>query len=256
MPILILLISLVLVVPAWADDLGMAGAISGFSQGLSRGADQMGAGFIQYGLQQQRFEHERQMREQQYQYERQLQQTSQANKLNQEKQWLDGRKVVIDKRQQEIYRMKEAGNPQWEAEAMLYGKLVADNNLLVDAYDARLDQYYKYWNITPPQGYQQEAPQRQLAKQKNSQALVEAERHIQNSARTERITPVSIKGVSPEEALNSLRPGWRAIIGTPGSDAPYRQWLKRQPKAYQKLINDSASPEEINESIDEFLATQ
>ena len=99
------------------------------------------------------------------------------------------------------------------------------------------------YGLTPPE------PQRQ--------AQAAAERYVPDGAKTERITADTISGPSPEEILNSLRrPGWRTIIGAPGSDVPYRQWLKQQSKFYQKLVNDVVRPEEINESINEFLATQ
>lgn len=39
---------------AWADDLGTAGAFSGFGQGMGRGFDQMQSGIIQQGLMNQR----------------------------------------------------------------------------------------------------------------------------------------------------------------------------------------------------------
>lgn len=52
--ILVLLISLFLTLPAFAGDLGTAGAFSGFGQGMGQGLSQMQSGIIQQGLMNQR----------------------------------------------------------------------------------------------------------------------------------------------------------------------------------------------------------
>lgn len=58
--------------------------------------------------------------------------------------------------------------------------------------------------------------------------------------------------------LDKLRPGWRQIVGPQPTKeypelSPYRAWLAKQPKAYQRRLDQSVNAEEINESIGEFL---
>lgn len=45
---------------------------------------------------------------------------------------------------------------------------------------------------------------------------------------------------------------WRTIVGAENSDAPYRQWLKTQPEAYQQKANQSKNPFFVMQSIDKF----
>lgn len=279
MPILIILISLALSIPAWADDLGMAGALSGLGQGMGRGFEQMQNGIIQQGLMQQRLENERKLREQQYQYELEMQRLrygqpqqqrgqeavnfhvqesmrQAAQQLNAEAEDLNHEKDAIDSQATRLMKLRTSDPARYQAEIVAHNQRAEDHRIHLANYMERYDAYHKQYGLTPPPDNQREAEMRQqaIAKQRRSQAA--AERSIQESAKAERVTLDPIRGLSTEEILNSLRPGWRTIIGAAGSDAPYRQWLKRQPKAYQKLINDVASPEEINESINEFLATQ
>lgn len=241
MPILILLISLCFSLPAWADDLGMAGALSGFGQGMGRGFESMQSGIIQQGLMDRRAEHERQLREQQYQREREWQQqrdqaaaarhiqesanqeaaqlTAEAHALNQEGEGLDARAKTLN--------YLSANDPmRYREEVESHNQQVESHKLHQTNYMGRRASFYARYGLTPPQ--ESQAP--------------------------ERVMTASNKEQGAEEKLNGLRPGWRQIIGSAGSDAPYRQWLKRQPKAYQKVINNSATAEEINESIEEYLA--
>ena len=276
MPLLILVISLLLTIPAAAQDLGMAGALSGMGQGMGRGLEQMQSAIIQQGLMQERYENERKLREQQYQYElemRRLQHQQQrpqqdtdavnrhiqdsirqgAQQLTSEAYDLNKEKDAIDAQAARLVNLRTADPARYQTEIVAHNQRAEDHRLHHVNYMERYDAYHKRYGLTPPPGYQREAEMRQLALQKHQRALAEAERHIQESSKAERVTLDLIRGPSTEEILNSLRPGWRTIIGATGSDVPYRQWLKQQPKAYQRRINDSAGPEEINESIGEFL---
>jgi len=57
------------------------------------------------------------------------------------------------------------------------------------------------------------------------------------------------------QKMNGLRPDWQRIVGKPGSATVFRRWLAKQPKAYQRMIEAAATAAELNESIEEFLAS-
>ena len=280
MTLIMLLVSLFISVPAIAQDLGGAGAISGFGQGMGRGFESMQSGIIQQGLMQQRFENERKLREQQYQYELEMQRArygqpqqqrrdqgavdrhtqesirQEADRLNEEAADLNKEANAINSRSTELMKIRTENPTRYQEEIVAHHQRNEAHLTHLENYMERYDAHHKRYGLTPPSTYQREAEMTRSAIAQQRQIQAATERYIQESAKVERVTLDPIRGLSTEEILNSLRPGWRTIIGAAGSDAPYRQWLKRQPKAYQKLINDVVSPEEINESINEFLATQ
>jgi hypothetical protein len=57
------------------------------------------------------------------------------------------------------------------------------------------------------------------------------------------------------QKMNVLRPDWQRIVGKTGSTTVFRRWLAKQPKAYQRMIEASSTAAELNESIEEFLAS-
>jgi hypothetical protein len=57
------------------------------------------------------------------------------------------------------------------------------------------------------------------------------------------------------QKLTLLRPNWQQIVGRPGSATVFRRWLAKQPKAYQRMIESASTAAELNESIEEFLAS-
>lgn len=57
------------------------------------------------------------------------------------------------------------------------------------------------------------------------------------------------------QKMTLLRPNWQQIVGRPGSTTVFRRWLAKQPKAYQRMIESASTAAELNESIEEFLAS-
>lgn len=57
------------------------------------------------------------------------------------------------------------------------------------------------------------------------------------------------------QKMNELRPDWQRIVGKAGSATVFRRWLAKQPKAYQRMIESASTAAELNESIEEFLAS-
>ena len=57
------------------------------------------------------------------------------------------------------------------------------------------------------------------------------------------------------QKMTMLRPTWQKIVGKTGSTTVYRRWLAKQPKAYQRMIESASTAAELNESIEEFLAS-
>ncbi|MDX2251543.1 MAG: hypothetical protein NW202_04600 [Nitrospira sp.] len=57
------------------------------------------------------------------------------------------------------------------------------------------------------------------------------------------------------QKMTLLRPNWQQIVGRPGSATVFRRWLAKQPKAYQRMIESASTAAELNESIEEFLAS-
>ena len=57
------------------------------------------------------------------------------------------------------------------------------------------------------------------------------------------------------QKMNELRPNWQQIVGRTGSATVFRRWLAKQPKAYQRMIESATTAAELNESIEEFLAS-
>lgn len=57
------------------------------------------------------------------------------------------------------------------------------------------------------------------------------------------------------QKMNELRPDWQKIVGKAGSATVFRRWLAKQPKAYQRMIESASTAAELNESIEEFLAS-
>jgi hypothetical protein len=57
------------------------------------------------------------------------------------------------------------------------------------------------------------------------------------------------------QKMNELRPDWQKIVGKTGSATVFRRWLAKQPKAYQRMIESASTAAELNESIEEFLAS-
>jgi hypothetical protein len=57
------------------------------------------------------------------------------------------------------------------------------------------------------------------------------------------------------QKMNELRPDWQQIVGKTGSATVFRRWLAKQPKAYQRMIESASTAAELNESIEEFLAS-
>ena len=56
------------------------------------------------------------------------------------------------------------------------------------------------------------------------------------------------------EALEDAHPQWRDLVGAPGSDTAYRQWLVKQDAGYQQKLNNTNSASVIARSIDRFKA--
>lgn len=66
------------------------------------------------------------------------------------------------------------------------------------------------------------------------------------------------EGQEPADELQKmtvLRPNWQQIVGKTGSATVFRRWLAKQPKAYQRMIESASTAAELNESIEEFLAS-
>jgi hypothetical protein len=57
------------------------------------------------------------------------------------------------------------------------------------------------------------------------------------------------------QKMTMLRPNWQQIVGKTGSATVFRRWLAKQPKAYQRMIESASTAAELNESIEEFLAS-
>jgi hypothetical protein len=57
------------------------------------------------------------------------------------------------------------------------------------------------------------------------------------------------------QKMNELRPNWQQIVGRTGSATVFRRWLAKQPKAYQRMIESADTAADLNESIEEFLAS-
>jgi hypothetical protein len=73
-------------------------------------------------------------------------------------------------------------------------------------------------------------------------------------------TPLHDEALRQEPAdemqkMNALRPNWQQIVGRTGSATVFRRWLAKQPKAYQRMIESASTAAELNESIEEFLAS-
>ena len=58
------------------------------------------------------------------------------------------------------------------------------------------------------------------------------------------------------DQLSDLHENWQAIVGEKDSNTEYRQWLLKQPVAYQNKIANSWSPFVVAHSIDQFLEAQ
>lgn len=94
--------------------------------------------------------------------------------------------------------------------------------------------------------------------QQAEQALEPRSRQMESGAVTR--TPPHDEGQRQESAdemqkMNVLRPNWQEIVGRPGSATVFRRWLAKQPKAYQRMIEAASTAAELNESIEEFLAS-
>jgi len=66
------------------------------------------------------------------------------------------------------------------------------------------------------------------------------------------------EGQEPADELQKmrvLRPNWQQIVGKTGSATVFRRWLAKQPKAYQRMIESASTAAELDESIEEFLAS-
>lgn len=63
------------------------------------------------------------------------------------------------------------------------------------------------------------------------------------------------ESVDEMQKMTVLRPNWQQIVGRPGSVTVFRRWLAKQPKAYQRMIESASTAAELNESIEEFLAS-
>lgn len=61
--------------------------------------------------------------------------------------------------------------------------------------------------------------------------------------------------VDEMQKMTMLRPNWQQIVGKTGSATVFRRWLAKQPKAYQRMIESASTAAELNESIEEFLAS-
>ena len=57
------------------------------------------------------------------------------------------------------------------------------------------------------------------------------------------------------QKMTGLRPNWQQIVGRTGSSTVFRRWLAKQPKAYQRMIESASTAAELNEAIEEFLAS-
>src|SRR5690349_8909712 len=84
--------------------------------------------------------------------------------------------------------------------------------------------------------------------------------HLQAESGAVTQTPLPDEGPRQESAdemqkMNGLRPNWQKIVGKTGSTTVFRRWLAKQPKAYQRMIEAATTAEELNESIEEFLAS-
>ena len=82
--------------------------------------------------------------------------------------------------------------------------------------------------------------------------------HMESGAVTR--TPLPDEGQRQEPAdemqkMTMLRPDWQRIVGKTGSATVFRRWLAKQPKAYQRMIESASTAAELNESIEEFLAS-
>ena len=57
------------------------------------------------------------------------------------------------------------------------------------------------------------------------------------------------------QKMTALRPNWQKIVGKTGSATVFRRWLAKQHKAYQRMIEGASTAAELDESIEEFLAS-
>lgn len=75
---------------------------------------------------------------------------------------------------------------------------------------------------------------------------------------TQRIAAAT-EQVSHDHAIDLLtmqHPDWKAVVGAPESETPYRTWLKTQPAAYQQSVLDTWRPAEASASIQLFKTSQ
>lgn len=75
---------------------------------------------------------------------------------------------------------------------------------------------------------------------------------------TQRIAAAT-EQVSHDHAIDLLtmqHPDWKAVVGAPESETPYRTWLKTQPTAYQQSVLDTWRPAEASASIQLFKTSQ
>lgn len=52
--------------------------------------------------------------------------------------------------------------------------------------------------------------------------------------------------------MNTLRPNWRRIVGTPNQETPFRTWLATQPQEVRDRLDEGWDAVYLNEQIDAF----
>ena len=129
---------------AWADDLGMAGALSGFGQGMGRGFESMQSGIIQQGLMDQRAAHERQLQADRHQREMEQIRSEHAREMVLMKQRADEQRQMLEERKSLARR--KALLLAWH-EADTHDTLHMDLwDLKVNEYNEDLDSFNDRWN--------------------------------------------------------------------------------------------------------------
>lgn len=143
MPIFIILVSLVLSIPAWADDLGRAGALSGMSQGMGRGFDQMD------GLQEQRLERQP---DEQAKAPRRTQQMAEveAQRLNDEAQAIKQEKESLRAQSVSLMALQNTDPTRYAQEIVTHNEQTEGHLRHVENYNERVSSFNKKYGLEPP----------------------------------------------------------------------------------------------------------
>jgi hypothetical protein len=104
---------------------------------------------------------------------------------------------------------------------------------------------------------QDSVPQHALTPPQTEKALERQSRRMESGEVTQTPLHDDLRQEPADEMqkMSALRPNWQKIVGKTGSATVFRRWLAKQPKAYQRMIEAATTAAELNESIEEFLAS-